>query len=317
MLAKHEKEKISGAVKAIKSKEKIVAIQAPEGVKKQIQEIAREIEDAEKVETVILADPCYGACDIPFEKAKALGCQLIIHFGHADLNLMSPIPILYLERPSELDPLLVLKRAAEMEKLKQYKKVGLVAPVQHLDKFEAVRKFLEKEGKKVLIGKPSAGRAKYAGQILGCDVSSAKAIEPKVDAFIYIGTGRFHPISLLEAVKKPVLSCDLELQTIVDLTGQKNEIERKKLMRAALLKDARTVGILVSTKAGQMAYAKNVFRVKQKLEAVGKRIWVLAMDEIRPEKLLGMKFDILINAACPRIREDLVFSTPMINADEF
>ena len=40
------------------------------------------------------------------------------------------------------------------------------------------------------------GKQKYKAQILGCDTTAAEKIKDKVDAYLYIGTGKFHPIAL-------------------------------------------------------------------------------------------------------------------------
>ena len=73
------------------------------------------------------------------------------------------------------------------------KKVGLVTTVQHKHELKKIKELIEKTGKKTVIG----------GQILGCDVNAAKKIKSKVDAFLYIGSGEFHPLGVaLETNKK-------------------------------------------------------------------------------------------------------------------
>src|SRR3989344_2604427 len=71
------------------------------------------------------------------------------------------------------------------------KKIGLVTIVQFVDFLGKIKSFLTKKNKTVLIQK---AKQKYAGQLLGCDTSSAYSIKNKVNAFLYIGTGHFHPI---------------------------------------------------------------------------------------------------------------------------
>jgi 2-(3-amino-3-carboxypropyl)histidine synthase len=69
----------------------------------------------------------------------------------------------------------------------------------------------------------------------------------------------------------------------------------------------------VSWKKGQMFC--NPFKIKNRLEKKGKEVFVLAMDEIVPEKLEGFKLDFLINCACPRIGTDDIerYKKPIIN----
>lgn len=302
MLSKNELSKVSAAIK--KHKARRVALQIPEGLKMQVQEIAKQIEPF--AEVVILADPCFGACDIPFEKAKALGCQLIVHMGHADFGLKGSVPVVYIEKFSDIN----LEALGKQSKKLKYKKIGLVSTVQHVHVLNKIKKILQKEGKTILIAKPTK-RIKYAGQILGCDLSSVKSVEKKVDCFLFVGSGRFHSLGILAATDKPVFQYDTEFDALISMDSQREQIERRKIVRKMKLADSKRVGILVSTKPGQIN--KDVFSLKNKLEKEGKKVWILAMDFISPEKLLGMSFDALINTACPRIEEDLTFSVPIIN----
>ena len=72
-------------------------------------------------------------------------------------------------------------------------RLGLVTTVQFVDYLKEIKSYLEKAGKKVIIEK---GSQKYPGQILGCDQSAARKISALVDAFLYVGDGRFHPIGV-------------------------------------------------------------------------------------------------------------------------
>ena len=58
--------------------------------------------------------------------------------------------------------------------------------------------------------------------------------------------------------------------------------------------------------------------MKNKLEKIGKKVYLLAFDEVSPEKLEGLKLDFLINCACPRIGIDDLrkFKIPIVNYEE-
>ena len=57
--------------------------------------------------------------------------------------------------------------------------------------------------------------------------------------------------------------------------------------------------------------------IKKKLESKGKKAWILAMDQVTPEKIMGMKFDVLVNCACPRMNEDTkLFKKPILNPED-
>jgi diphthamide biosynthesis enzyme Dph1/Dph2-like protein len=57
--------------------------------------------------------------------------------------------------------------------------------------------------------------------------------------------------------------------------------------------------------------------IKRKLESAGKRAYILTGDCFTPEKLLGLKIDVLINTACPRMRDDAdLFGKVILKADD-
>jgi 2-(3-amino-3-carboxypropyl)histidine synthase len=196
-----------------------IFIQYPEGLKLKIQEISKKLEN-DGFETVICCEPTYGACDIRDEEAIRLCCDTILHIGHSDFRIKSKLPIIYWDYLFDVNPLPILKK--EIRKLKDFKKIGLVTSLQFAKEIEKVKECLKKKGKKVYIHKS----LKYPGQILGCDISAAKKIEDKVDCFLYVGAGKFHPLGIAIKTNKPVFSLDIEKKKIYSL-----EMEKKKWMK--------------------------------------------------------------------------------------
>ena len=47
-----------------------------------------------------------------------------------------------------------------------------------------------------------------AGQVLGCDVSNVLKIAKKVEAFISIGSGNFHPVQIATKTGKKVIRAE-------------------------------------------------------------------------------------------------------------
>jgi 2-(3-amino-3-carboxypropyl)histidine synthase len=279
-------------------------LQVPDGLKRKVLKIADDLGDV-----AIDCESCFGACDLAVNEAKALGCDKIIHYGHSKL-IETDIPVEYVEIREKYDPTKVLEK--ESEKIKE-KSIGLISTLQFLDSLGVAKKFLEGSGKTVKIG-----RGKHnPGQILGCDISSARAVESDVDAFLYIGSGRFHPLGISMQTGKTVYVLDVEKSDIVDITEMKERFQRQKYATIALAKDAERFGVLVSVKPGQMnmGLAK---RIKKKLEDSGKKAYILVFNEIRPEKLEGLDLDAYINTACPRIAiEDRTsYKKPILNPDE-
>lgn len=288
---------ISGIKKELKKlKTKRIFIQFPEGLKSKIQDISKQLE-REGFETVICSEPTFGSCDIRDKEASELGCDVILHIGHSDLGIRSRVPVVYWEYLYNLNPISILKH--EIKKLDKFKKIGLLTSLQFVTSIAKAKNFLKKAGKKVFTYKA----LKYEGQILGCNVDAAKKIEKMVDSFLFIGSGKFHAIGVALKVNKPVFVLDFEKKKIYNIEKEKRKFIKLVEWNKACLNDAKKVGILVSWKRGQLK-PKLVYDLKKKLERQGKEIYILAFDEITPEKIEGLKLDCLINCACPRISID-------------
>lgn len=128
-----------------------------------------------------------------------------------------------------------------------------------------------------------------------------------------ISAGKFYGLGVILITNKPVLCLDLERNEIYSLDKLKKKIQKIIAWNKVELRDAKKVGLLVSWKKGQMLH--NPFKIKKELEKEGKEVYILAMDEITPEKLLGLKLDALINCACPRIGIDDLdrYKIPLLN----
>jgi len=275
-----------------KKKPKKILLQLPEGLKTKALEMMEAIEKA-GIEVILSNNPCYGACDLPCEEAKMLGADLIVHVGHNKFykNIKTKILVLYF--PWKLS---VSIGNIDLTPIKE-KRIGLLASVQYLDLLKDVSGKLKKNGKKAVIG----------GQILGCWTQNAKKIANKVDAFLFVGTGEFHSLAING--KKTYL-LDLEKREISHLDS--SLFEKQKYARIFAARDAKAFGILVSSKPGQFNL-EEAEKIKKTLEQRHKKAFILIMDEINEQKLLGIKADAFINTACPRITDDR-FSKPVINA---
>ena len=180
-------------------------------------------------------------------------------------------------------------------------RIALATTVQYVDFLEEIRKYLEKNGKKVIIGK---GNQKYPGQILGCEQSAGKKIAPIVDAFLFVGDGVFHPIGLNLSTGKTVYTLNPISNEFKKI--DKKDIEKIKMKRKAqLLKfySSENIGLIVSTKPGQ-----NKMNVAKKLEQKfpDKNFYYILFDNIDYSQLENFNFiECFVNTACPRIEEDI------------
>lgn len=290
-----------------------ILLQIPEGLKKKAEGLVRDLE-AKGNEVVLSSEPTWGACDIKVDEAKRLGCQKIIHVGHTKF-LDSDFPVEYVELRADVDVNPAFEKDYKI--LSQYKSIGLISSLQFLDTFTAARKFLESKGHSVLIGNPAKSQKHlYPGQVLGCDVTTAQSIDKQVDCFLYIGSGKFHALGALLRTEKPLFCLDVEKQQIEQLDDK--PFLKQKYASIALAKDAKKIGILVSTKVGQKEMQGNAFALKKRIEAKGKEAIVITADDISQDKLLGIGVDAYVFTACPRIvlENRAVFNKPILNVED-
>lgn len=192
---------------------------------------------------------------------------------------------LFIPTEAEIDVIPAVEKA--LKRLPE--KVGLLTTVQHLGKLKDVKSFLEKNMKNVEIG----------GQILGCNQENAEKIAGKVDCFLYIGSGEFHPTGVLLKLNKKIVIANPYSGDVSEITNE--EIEKiMKRKKGALLKfhSAKIVGVLVSTKPGQHNL-KEAEKLKKKYD---KRFYFFIADTFDFKEMENFPFiEAWVNTACPRI----------------
>jgi 2-(3-amino-3-carboxypropyl)histidine synthase len=272
---------LSELIKKIKDKNyKRILIQVPEGLKTNLVEIANKIEKETKAQIFISAESCYGACDLPLEEAKLLNSDLIVHLGHSDFGVKTETPVIYF--PIYFDLKIPEKLKKEISEIKE-KTLAIYSSEPFRKVLEELEKYLLRVGKEIV----------NKQIILGCS-----EIKQKSEANIFVGSGKFHPLAL----QGKTYFLDLEKNKLEDFTDEIKKEKMRKQARISKFRDARKVGILVSTKPGQ--FYKDYEKLKEKLEKEGKEVKILIMDEITNEKLIGLDFDAYLNTACPRVLDN-------------
>ncbi|MFB6245489.1 MAG: diphthamide synthesis protein, partial [Candidatus Nanohaloarchaea archaeon] len=179
-----------------------VGIQGPDGIKPQLIDYASDLKD-EGIEPVMIGASTFGACGIADEKASRMGAGALIHVGHTrflhpERADMEDLNVYYLPYREDRDLMGVLKENYEDIEAES---VGLVGVTQYMDRREQAREFLESKGFEVVDGTTGL-RTTEPGQVLGCDAGAAHNISHKVDAFVFLGSGHFHPSQVSETGKK-------------------------------------------------------------------------------------------------------------------
>lgn len=284
-----------------------IGLQAPEGLKRALPALARQIEEQTGSEVIISGDPCFGACDIDMLLSQEV--DLMLHLGHAELE-EGPKNVIFLEARVDEDLTAIVAKAASFLRAKR---VGVATTIQHVHQIDQALQALRNCGIEGLIG-PAGGRIRHAGQVLGCSYRSVRSLD--VDEYLFIGTGRFHPLGIALATGKRVVTAD-------PLTGNVSEIDTDPLLRRrfaaiCLAKEARRFAILVSKKPGQrrMSLAK---KLKALGEAHGLQMSLVFLDNIEPDRLVNLGAEAAVSTACPRVALDdaAKYGIAMLTPPEF
>jgi len=297
---------------------KKVAIQIPEGLKRVVFKIVEFLEGETGAKIIVSADPCFGACDVVNYELKNLDVDFVVHIGHTPIPDVENfwIPTIFVNALSTMDVTKVVEKSTE---LLEGKKIGVVTTAQHLHTLDTVENILQNHDLEPIL---SDGDERIAakGQILGCDFSAGMDIVDKVDSFLFIGSGTFHPVGLLLSSKKPVIAADPYTNNVKkqELDELKDTILRQRYGAIASSKNAKRFGILVGIKRGQQRI-ELAHQIKEMLESFNKKSLLIALDNFSPVSLQGFgDIDCFVSTACPRIAIDdyMQYKRPIITPTE-
>jgi 2-(3-amino-3-carboxypropyl)histidine synthase len=306
-----EEERIKQEITKLEAKR--VLIQLPEGLKPEAPRLAKIVEKTDAL-PIISADPCYGACDLATAEAESLGVNLIIHYGHAKLLKYERVPTIYVEARATVKVDDAVEKALPL--LEKWRKIGLATTVQHVQTLDNVKEILLHAGKTVIIG--DAGNMNYSGQVIGCDYSNAKSIASEVEAFLFVGGGRFHALGVALSTSKPTIVADPYEKRAFSVNEEAKKILKQRWASIEEAKKAKTFAVLVGLKPGQKRL-EAALGIKEKLEKSGKAAYLFAVKNITPEVLMNFPtVDTYLNTACPRLSLDDAskFQKPVLTMNE-
>lgn len=306
-----EEERVKQEISKLKAKS--VLIQVPEGLKPEAPRIARIIEKFGAL-PLVSADPCYGACDLATVEAESLGVDLVIHYGHSKLLKYERVPTIYVEARSTVNVNDAVNEALPL--IKDWQKIGLTTTIQHIQTLDSIREILLREGKAVVIG--DAGRLNYPGQVIGCDYSNARSIAKDVDAFLFVGGGRFHALGIALSTSKPTVVADPYANKAFFVNEDADKIVKQRWACIEMAMKAKNFAVLAGLKSGQKRLEEAI-NMKRKLEIHGKTAYLFAVREIVPEVIMEFpSIEAYVNTACPRVSLDGAsrFSKPMLTVNE-
>lgn len=173
----------------------------------------------------------------------------------------------------------------------------LFTTAQFINQLAKIKDKLIKNGKNIKTIK--VGHVDNEGQLLGC---TNELIKEDFDAFLYIGTGTFHPNALLKNKKEiyyynPINNF-LNRITLKDI----EKLSKKRIGALKKFYNAKKIGLLISIKPGQNRF-NDCLKIENKFK--DKEFYYFADDTINIKSLENFPFiDVFVNTACPRLIDD-------------
>jgi len=258
------------------------------------------------IETLINGDVTYGACCIDDYTARALGCDLLVHYAHSCLIPVdvTKIKTLYVFVDISIDTAHLL---ATLEKnFSSGKTIAMVGTIQFNATLHGVRASLEKVGYNILI--PQIAPLSK-GEILGC--TSPRLTTEGVDMILYLGDGRFHLESaMIHNPSIPAYRYDPYSRKLTRETYDHKEMQTLRREAITSAKTATKWGLILGS-LGRQGNPHTMAMIEQKLEAQGIPYINLLLSEIFPGKLAMMAdVECWVQVACPRLSIDWGYAFP-------
>jgi len=298
--------------KEIKERKAVsVALNAPDGLLPKVQETASKIMKRFGIPAYVLADTTWGSCDLNSSGAKVLAADVLFNIGHTiSLDTIEKNVVMI----DAFDDISFEKIAEKCVNILKGKTISLITDSQHLHQIEPVKKILETGGIKVKIGK---GKGQLNdGQVFGCEFYPASETKEVVDANVFLGQSNFHAAGIALSTNKPTYVLDPYFNEIKEVTEFANKLQRKATLAIYKASEAKTFGIIVGLKEGQLSKL-TALKFKRELEKEGKEVQLFALTNITNERLQNIKgIDAFIQVACPRISTDNQFDKPLLSTPQ-
>ena len=289
------------------SESKKIALQMPEG----LLLFATTISDilsrfCPGTETLIMGDVTYGACCIDDYTARALGCDMLVHYAHSCLIPVdvTKIKTLYVFVDIRIDTSHLL---ATLERnFQSGKTIAMVGTIQFNATLHTIKPVLEKAGFKVLIPQISP---LSKGEILGC--TSPRLSNDAADLLLYLGDGRFHLESaMIHNPTLPAYRYDPYSRKLTRETYEHDEMQDLRREAIRTVKKARRWGLILGS-LGRQGNPHTMTMIENTLNERGIPFINILLSEIFPGKLALMDdIDCWVQIACPRLSIDWGYAFP-------
>ena len=258
------------------------------------------------IETLIMGDVTYGACCIDDYTARALGCDLLVHYAHSCLIPVdvTKIKTLYVFVDISIDTSHLI---ATLERnFQSGKTIAMVGTIQFNATLHNVRPVLEQAGFKVII--PQIAPLSK-GEILGC--TSPRLSDDAADLILYLGDGRFHLESaMIHNPCVPAYRYDPYSRKLTRETYDHDDMHDLRRRAIQQAKKATKWGLILGS-LGRQGNPHTMTLIEDRLNERGIPFINLLLSEIFPSKLAMMcDVDCWVQIACPRLSIDWGYAFP-------
>ncbi|XP_030041620.1 2-(3-amino-3-carboxypropyl)histidine synthase subunit 1 isoform X2 [Microcaecilia unicolor] len=295
------------------TKAKRVALQMPEGLLMFACTISDIIERFTEAEALVMGDVTYGACCVDDYTARALGADLMVHYGHSCLipiDATKGIQMLYVFVDIKIDTSHFLETLRF--NFPPGQTLALVSTIQFVSALQAVSQVLRSEYHVIV----PQSKPLSPGEILGC---TSPRLEQDVDAVVYLGDGRFHLESIM--IANPGIQAyryDPYSKTLSKEAYNHEAMNQTRRAAISTAASAQTWGLILGT-LGRQGSPKILEFLESRLEALGRSFVRVLLSEIFPSKLqLFPQVEVWVQVACPRLSIDwgTAFSKPLLTPYE-
>ncbi|KAI6655202.1 Diphthamide biosynthesis protein 1 [Oopsacas minuta] len=290
-----------------------VALQFPEGLLMYGCVISSIIHKFTSAETLILGDVTYGACCVDDFTARALGADMLVHYGHSCLIPIDTtlIKMLYVFVDIQID----IKHFIETVKVnfELGQRLALCGTIQFISSLQASTQELQTDFQ---ISIPQV-KPLSPGELLGC--TSPRLNHELVDAIVYLADGRFHLESMM--ISNPSIPAFMYNPYDKKFTKESYDHSQMQALRKEAIScavNAKTFGVIFGTLGRQGSHAI-LNQLIMRLEKNDKKYIVIALSEITQEKLDPFEeIDVFVQTSCPRLSIDWgsQFNKPLLTPYE-
>ena len=253
-----------------------------------------------------MGDVTYGACCIDDYTARALGCDMLVHYAHSCLIPVdvTKIKTLYVFVDISID---TGHLVATLERnFRAGKAIAMVGTIQFNATLHTIKPVLEHAGFKILI--PQIAPLSK-GEILGC--TSPRLSNDAADLILYLGDGRFHLESaMIHNPTLPAYRYDPYSRKLTREEYDHNEMQDLRRSAIASAKKAKKWGLILGS-LGRQGNPHTMTMIENILNERGIPFINILLSEIFPGKLALMSdIDCWVQIACPRLSIDWGYAFP-------